>query len=169
MNYLLLTLLMLLQSNWIVFDSKDPAFKISFPTEIQQKEKIIETDIGGIEVKTVFAVSSVDSTENDLYLLNYYKLDKNIFEGDSAITKKDFFDETINNISNEINADIIYSNKNINDKISIATYRIENEKTAMKGKLVLSQGYFFSLQVFTVKQYSLNKNMDKFLNSFYIK
>ena len=169
MNYLLLTLLMLLKSDWIVFESEDPAFKISFPTEIQQKEKIIKTDMGEIEVKTVFAVSSVDSTENDLYLLNYYKLDKNIFEGDSAITKDDFLDETINNISNELNADIIYSNKNINDKISIATYRIENEKTATKGKLVLSQGYFFSLQVFTGKQYSLNKNMDKYLNSFYIK
>ncbi len=160
---------MLLQSNWIVFESGDPAFTLSFPSSFQEKEKIIKTEIGEVEVKTVFAVSSVDSTGNNLYLLNYYKLAPNIFEGDSAITKEEYFDETIHNISNELKADIIYSNKNINEKISVATYRIENKKTAMKGKLVLSKGYFFSLQVFTDKQYSLNKNMDKFLNSFYLK
>jgi hypothetical protein len=169
MSYLFLSLLILIQTNWIVYESQDPAFILSFPDKIQKKEKIIKTDIGEIEIKTVYAVSSIDSTENELYLLNYYKLNPEIFEGDSAITKVEFFKETINNLSKELNFDIIYSNYNINNEISTATFRVENSKKAMKGEIVISNGYFYFLQVFTTKQYSLNKNMDKFLKSFYLK
>lgn len=168
MNLLFLALLMLFQSNWIVYESENPAFKISFPAAIQEKDKIIKTDIGEVEVHTIYAASSIDSTDNNLYLLNYYSLNENIFKGDSAISVKEFLDETINNISKDLNADIIYTSPNINDKIRIASYRLENAKIAMKGKIVLFKGYFYSLQVFTTKQYSLNKNMDKFLDSFYV-
>ncbi|HHH53995.1 MAG TPA: hypothetical protein ENK91_10075 [Bacteroidetes bacterium] len=170
MNQLLLILVLIFnQSTWSVFKSENPNFSLLFPGEVIQKEKSIKTEIGEVKVKTIYCISSVDSTDNELYLLNYYKMDNRIFEGDSSITKEDYFASTIDQISKEIDGKILYSNNKVNDDIAISTYRLETESKSMKGKIVLAKGYFFSLQVFTPKQYSLNKNMDKFLDSFYVK
>ena len=167
-QFLLILFLIFNQSSWTVFKSEYPAFSISFPTKIYHKEKIISTEIGEVQLNTVYSISSVDSTDNELYLLNYYKIDDRMFLGDSAVTKEEFITSTIDEISKEIGGKVLYANNSIKDNIATSTYRLEGENQSMKGKMVLTKNYFFSLQVFTQKQYSLNSNMDNFLSSFYI-
>ena len=162
--------LMFLQSNWITFTSKAPAFSIEFPGKIEKKFKIIKTDIGEIEINTLYHSSSIDSTSNELYLLNYYKLDTAIFKGDSAITKEEYINNIIDNIASSLQGTILYSNIDNNNNTTTAIYRIEYNKgqSSMKGKIVLNGEYLYSLEVFTSKQYSLNKNIERFIKSFYI-
>ena len=166
----LITAIIFYQSAWITHVSKDPGFSIQFPGKIEEKFKIIKTDIGEIEINTLYHVSSLDSTANELYLLNYYKLDSTIFQGDSAITREEYINNAIENIAASLKGKILYSNIN-EDKDGIhAIYRIEYDdgKKSMKGKIVIAGNYFYSLQVFTGKQYALNRNIEKFIDSFYL-
>jgi len=165
---LLLYILMFAQAlTWSSYEDKEVSISIKFPSSPFTKEKIIRTDLGETMVKTVYWAAPVDSTENYLYLLNYYKLDEIIFFGDTAISKKEYLNEALNNIKKELNAQLLYSNEKTDKGCPVLVYRFElDQDKVMKGKLVLSNGYFYSLQVFSTKNYSLNKNMDKFLNSF---
>ncbi len=157
--------------NWISYADKESAFTAYFPAKPVTKEKIIRTDIGETMINTVFLASAPDSTQNSLYLLNYYKLDEIIFFGDSAMTKQDYLLNTLNNIKDNLNAELLYSNPTTDKGCPTVIYRLELQKgdKVMKGKLILSNSYFYSLQVFSTKKYSLNKNMDKFLDSFSFK
>jgi len=166
----LITAFIIYQTAWVTYTSNNPGFSIQFPGKIEEKFKIIKTDIGQIEINTLYHVSTIDSTGNTLYLLNYYKLDTAIFYGDSAVTKREYIENTIENIAAGLKGKVLYSNIE-KDKNGIhAIYRIEydNEKKSMKGKIVLAGNYLFSLQVFTDRQHSLNRNIEKFLNSFYL-
>lgn len=169
MKYLIFTFLFLFsQPNWFKYKSETPDFSIQFPKEPVEKEKYIKTDIGETFIRTVFLQSSVDSTDNYLYLVNYYEFDQNIFEGDSAINKVEYLDLALAGIAENLDAEILYSNTEHFRNCPTVIYRLNmnQNENVMKGKLVLSEKYFYSLQIFTQKQFSLNKNIDKFINSF---
>lgn len=165
---LLFPVLLFGQSTWVLFEAESPKFSILFPSKPQEKEKFIRTDIAEFEVKTIYLPSSLDSTENTLYLLNYYELDQIIFFGDSAISRVDYLNQAVKNIAFSLDAKVLYSNNSIFNGCNTNIYRLDmnNNDTVMKGKFVLSGNYFYSLQVFSTKQYSLNKNMNKFIDSF---
>ncbi len=153
---------------WIEYRASKPDFSVEFPSTPIEKEKIIKTDLGETIVKTVYAATKLDSTENSLYLLNYYKFDQLIFFGDSAITQKEYLEEALNNIKLNLSANLLYSNHKKDNSCPSIVYRLEMDKgnKVMKGKLIISGDYLFSLQVFSSKGYALNKNMDKFIDSF---
>ena len=165
---LLLYILLFAQAlSWSSYVDKEAAITIKFPSPPLTKEKIIKTDLGETMVKTAYLAADIDSTENYLYLLNYYKLDEVIFFGDSAISKKEYLEQALNNIKAGLDAQLLYSNEKQDKGCQEIVYRLElKQEKVMKGKLLLSKGYFYSLQVFSTNNYSLNKNMDKFLNSF---
>lgn len=169
MPYLIFSLLILIsQPNWFKYKSESPEFSVLFPSEPVKKEKYIKTDIGQTFIRTLYLQSDVDSTDNYLYLVNYYEFDNSIFEGDSAISKETYLKLSLDEISENLSGEILYSNTDHFRKCPSVIYRVnmDDNGTAMKGKLVLTQKYFYSLQVFTQKQYSLNKNIDKFIDSF---
>ena len=156
------------QPNWFKYKSETPSFSILFPSDPKEKEKYIKTDIGETFIRTVFLKSSVDSTDNYLYLVNYFEYDQNIFQGDSAISKVEYLDLSLLGIAENMNGEILYSNPEDFRNCQSIIYRLnmDENKTVMKGKIVISDKYFYSIQVFTQKQYSLNRNIDKFIDSF---
>ena len=167
----LITAIILSQISWITYTSHDPAFTVEFPGKAEKKFKIIKTDIGEVEINTVYHVSSIDSTDNELYLLNYYKLDTAVFLGDSAMTRQEYIANTIDNIAANLGGTVLYSNINADNGTLSAIYRVEYDKgkKSMKGKIVMDDSYLYSLQVFTDRQNSLNPNIERFLNSFYLR
>jgi len=156
------------QNTWSLYNSESPQFSVLLPKEPIETEKLIQTDIGETEIKTIYFSSDIDSTENSLYLINYYEIDQIIFFGDSALTKKEYLKHAIEGIAKSLEASVLYANYSDFNECKTVIYRldIDTDKKVMKGKLVLSGNYFYSLQVFTTKQYSLNRNMDKFIDSF---
>ncbi len=157
------------QAVWKYFSFENPHFTVEFPSKPQNKYKIIDTDLGQIVVNTYYCASSIDSTDNQLYLINLYAIDESLFSGDSAISKLDYLNEMVNNIGSDLKSKEIYRNSVSEFENPIITYRFENEKNSVvtKGKIQIINNWVFSFQVFTRKQFSLNKNMDRFLNSFY--
>lgn len=159
------------QKEWLTFNSTKPEFNLSFPSVFQTKEKIINTDIGEVLVTTIFSRTEIDSTENLLYSINYFEINNRVFTGDSAISRMDYMNMMYDNIKMGLAADEIYKFSNENNDYPEITYRLENNKknSVVKGKLIFRDDILYSLQVFTEKRYALNKNIDKFINSFYLR
>ena len=169
--FLLITTQLAAQNTWNNFSSVYPAFSVDMPGEIQRKDRIVSTDIGAINITTYYSVSSVDSTENTLYLINSYELNDNLFSGDSAVSKDEYLSVMVDNIGEDMKAKEIYRNAFQDPESPGIIYRFENDHdgTAMKGKIIIRNKHLYSVQVFTTKQFALNKNMDRFINSFYLK
>jgi hypothetical protein len=159
------------QALWSNFSSVDPGFTVDIPGQVQRKDRIVTTDLGEFNITTFYSVSSVDSSENTLYLINFFEINYAVFEGDSAVSKEEFLSAMIDNIREDLNTKEIYRNSFPDSEVPSIIYRFENEQnaSAVKGKVMIKGKYLFSLQVFTLKQFALNKNMDRFINSFYLK
>ena len=157
------------QADWEKFTNEYPAFTLSFPGKIEQKNKAVTTDIGISNIITVYSVSSIDSTENYFYLLSYYDFDPGIFSNDSLMTVEEYLTNMVQSIAEENKSKILYNNFVPDKNTPSMIFRIDNDEKSMKGKLIVSGNFIYSLQVFTVRQYSLNKNIDKFINGFYLR
>lgn len=171
MFFLLVALQLDSQSVWSNFSSVDPAFSVEIPGLVQRKDRIVKTDLGEFNITTYFSVSSTDSTENNLYLINFFEISEELFTGDSTVSKEEFLSVMVDNIREELKTREIYRNSVPDNEAPYITYRFENEENsqAVKGRVMIRNNFLFSLQVFTRKQYALNKNMDRFINSFYLK
>ena len=169
--FLLVAFQMHSQSVWSNFSSVDPEFSVEIPGKVQRKDRIVKTDLGEFNIITYFSVSSPDSTENHLYLINYFEISEDLFLGDSAVSREEFLSTMVDNIKDDLKTREIYRNSFSDPEAPCIIYRFENDQNsgAMKGKVMIRDKYLFSLQVFTKKQYALNKNMDRFINSFYVK
>lgn len=155
------------QNQWKIYKNENPEFSILVPGKVEQKEKIIITDIGETLINSIYSKSSTDSTDNYLYIINYYSIDRNLIFSDSFDIKQ-YMTNMANNICDKSKSKMIYSQYQDNSSYNSLIYRCENESIdqALKGKIIFHDDTIFSLQVFTTKQYSLNQNIDKFLNSF---
>jgi len=166
--FLLLTGLLQLPFTWIEYTSPDMDFAILFPVEVQEKEKILATTTGDILINTAYAISELDSTENFLYLVNSHNLHSGLYSMDSLQSNYDFLQLTVDDISKGLNGEIMYSNQCFQDSFPAIEYRLSYQEgqLQLKGRIFINQERLYSLQVFTSKAYTLNKNMDYFLSSF---
>ena len=166
---ILIALPLLGQNEWHGFKSEDPVFHIDFPGEYQVKEKQIKTEIGETLVTTIYSVSSEELTDNFLYLVNFFELPESVFE--ESLTRCDYLEMMTEGIKEESGGKSIYQSACTNENDPWIVYRFENEAkgTMVKGKIMYRNNMVYSIQVFTEKQYSLNRNVDRFIDSFYLR
>jgi hypothetical protein len=157
-------------SSWQVYTDPDSLFSILTPGEVQSKEQLITTETGDNVINSVFYTSSVDSTDNFIYLINYQKLTEDLYLDDSLDVNYEVLDLFVQDIGANLNADLLYVNKSFQHEYPALEYRMQYGESLnqVKGKLILTRTHLYSIQVYTTKQYSLNKNMEKFFNSFFL-
>ena len=160
----------LAQDQWVGFSDSDGVFSILIPEKMQIKEQLVNTQTGDYLVKTFYLPSAVDSTENFLYMLTYYRVDQELYSVDSSEINFEFLQQSVKDLALNLGADIMYTSPQSAELYSAIDFRMtyDENKLALKGKMVLNPSYFFTLQVHSTKQYALNTNMDLFLNSFRI-
>ncbi len=156
------------QVKWQTFDSKEPSFSVSMPGTVRLMEKGVSTPTGEFLVHTVYAESSVDSTGNFLYLVNYFEADDIDFTPDSSFNAYIFLEDFLENIKAQVDGTILYSHRDQFDQNPVLEYRLNyrDDLLAMKGRIIQVGQTIYSLQVFSDKKNSLNRNMDSFLHSF---
>lgn len=156
------------QGNWISYTDQENTFTILAPGAMQTKEKMIETSTGDYLLNTVFLESNIEETENYLYMINYHEVGDDLYHTDSLNLNLDFLTTMAEDITMNMGGKLLYTNPVSDDKWTSMEYRVsfKDEKYSMKGKLILNNTHLFSLQVYSTKQYALNKNMDRFLQSF---
>jgi hypothetical protein len=166
---LLASLPLLGQNEWHSFTNETPVFHINFPGEYQVKEKLIETEVGETLVTTIYSVSSVESSDNLLYLVNFFKLSGSVFN--DSLTRCEYLELMVDGIREETGGKSIYQSECSNENAPSIVYRLENEAkgTVAKGKIIYRNEMIYSIQVFTEKKYFLNRNIDRFIDSLYLR
>lgn len=170
--YLVFVLFQLLsfypQSSWVEHVSEDKLYSVLVPQYMKSSEKYIETSTGDYLLRSDYVSSSIEDSENTLYLINYHEVQSVLFAEDSIESNTDFLLDMVEDIAMSMGGEVMYTNPIIDPSWISLEYRINygDDQLNMKGKLVLTRTHLFSLQVYSEKQYALNRNREKFLSSF---
>jgi hypothetical protein len=153
--------------SWSIFKDPDQIFEIEIPGEIEQKEKRILTGIDTIDVYSYVVDRSEEKEPNFLYLVNVADYPEGTFPPDSIQLIEDFLEASVESLVLNLggNLDYTVSHSLLSDALLLRISQ-EDKNTIIKAVVLLSKDRFFTLQVFTHKQYSLNEDVDRFLNSF---
>jgi len=156
------------QVKWQTFESKEAAFSVLLPGVVKVMEKMVATPAGEFLVHTAYTESALDSTGNFLYLVNYFEAQNIDFSPDSSFDAFIFLEDFLENIRASVEGKILYSHRDHFDKNPVVEYRLNYQEDVlqMKGRIILAGQMMYSLQVFTDKKNSLNRQMDTFLRSF---
>lgn len=152
-----------------VFVCTDGGFRIQQKGEYKEKWQEIETAIGPIETFTFF-YEPPDTMQdpNYLYLINYMEYPAESFKGYSDVERDSFLIESVDELRASMDAEINYSiNLDVKDSNGLlCRMEFQDKNQIVKTKMFLRNTHFYSIQVFTTSEHSLNKEMDIFLDSF---
>lgn len=170
MLYLILLLLgFQSHSEWHVFVSSDNTFQVMIPGEFHMSVDSIELD-SMTQTITTYLYSPPDSlgSKNSIYMLSYtdYEFDEGYREDVAFI--KDFFQASLESSRMQYQGIMDYGHilDNAENPTQLARISYNNDQNCVKSKMILVDSRFYYLQVFFPKRYSLNEDMDIFLDSF---
>lgn len=158
------------QTDWKRFTSYEGKFSVLSPAELQEKVNNIETEVGTMAYHSFFYQPIEKEPENFIYMISYVDYPEAAFHPDSTEVINDFFETTIAGAVESLNGELRYSNEvSLNDNPG-RIWRIDyiNGEAVMKTKAFLAGNRYYSIQVASHKDKSLNNDMDKFLDSFKI-
>jgi hypothetical protein len=159
------------QSGWPTYIEESGLFAVLVPGNMKAKEKMIETATGDYLLQSVYHQSDLDSTENMLYLINYHKIQEDMYVEDSLEQNEELLIQMATDMSSSLqDAKLLYTNPTTGLDFSSVEYRITygKENQNLKGKFILNRTHLYSIQVYTTKDKALNRNMDLFIDSFRI-
>lgn len=151
---------------WKVFNSFNGGFSVLSPGILQEKAAIVTTSSGEVDLNTLYLSTKDDSLGNYVYIINYYDIEKGLFPKDSIDLTNIFLSNTMDQSVSDINGHIIYQNPFRFGAYTGLMWRAEYEGGAVKSRAFVINNRFYMLQVFSEKRNALNRNVDRFLESF---
>ena len=153
---------------WKIFHSEDGGFSILTPGLLEEKNATVSTEVGEFRVHTLF-LNPKDTLGNYLYLINYYDLPEGMVPDDSTGLVIDFLKNTMDQSISDVNGALLY-----NTPVEIGIYtglmwRASSDSGTIKSRAYIIKNRFYMLQVFSYPRKSLNKDIDRFLESFTLK
>jgi hypothetical protein len=155
------------QDQWEVFRPADQSFEILTPYPMKSGEKKLLTDVGEVHPKTWICEGKKED-DNYLYLIALIDYPDGTFHKDSVELVDELFKVSMDTHIQDLGGNLVYKadaslgfHKGL---IYRASYN--DNKLVAKCRLLLVGDRFYSLQVYTVSEKSLNDNISKFLNSF---
>jgi len=162
-----LSFLQVQAQSWQSYKYSEPiGFRVLSPEKLAKQQKKIDTSMGQLESVT-YHVEGIEDDPNYLYLINLIAYPESTFPVDSIDLQKEFLEGSLLSIAENVGGEILYHHFNTQNEV---LYRIKyNEGEAvLKGRILLHDDVFISIQVFTDKEHSLNTEMDDFLEGFSI-
>jgi hypothetical protein len=156
------------QEAWMPFRPIENDFQVLFPDLPETKEKDLHTDELGI-VKTVsYNVKFEKKAKNFLYSINLVTYPEDTFNEDSTDYNLIVLKNSVDEMSRLLKCPIVYVGEEFLGTRPALSYRLMDELSGqvVKGFIVRNQDTIYTLSVFTLKDKSLNDEMDKFLKSF---
>lgn len=156
------------QSEWKKFLPLDGKFQILFPAQPEIRSRDLNTELGMLKSYN-YSVKTDKDHPNFLYSVNVVEYPENTFHQDSLLLIDDVLYETILNLSEKLKCKITYENEiMINSESRSKIFRLTDDLSGqvVKGIVVLKDNVLYTVNVFTMKEKSLNQFMDKFINSF---
>ncbi len=158
----------LLQMPWINFEPPEMGVRVYVPERMEAKVVELQTDLGTVELHNYSYQQKEDP--GNIFMLNLNVYEDATFHQDSSILQREFLVSTLNELVDNINGIVDYSEHyEIQDSPALK-YRISYNQngTIAKGKMVLKKDVLYLVQVFTSSEKSLNDDMELYLNSFKI-
>lgn len=156
------------QETWMSFRPIENDFQVLFPDLPETKEKDLHTDELGILKTVSYNVKSDKKATNFLYSINLVIYPDDTFIDDSIDYNNMVLKNTVEELSRMLKCPIVYaSEENLGSKQAIS-YRLMDELSGqvVKGLVVRKEDTIYTLSVFTLKDKSLNEDIDKFIKSF---
>lgn len=169
LSFLSLLYIGLFVNSWNIFSSEEGKFSILAPANLEEKMQVIHTELGEIEYYTFHCDFGQDSTaSNYAYAISYCDYPVEMIPKDSIQIQEEFFHNSIQAASENLVGELIYSQAiSKNGKPGrIARISFADGAAIMKTSVFLADNRFYSIQVFMTQENSLNKEADRFLNSF---
>jgi len=170
MNPLLIVFSLLTLFNpWKTFQSLEGRFEIEVPGELKHHVQQINTDLGAVDYHTYYLATQNDKEGNFVYQVSYYQAEALLIPADSVDLLADFFNATVEQSAKSVAGEVlILDDITYHNKFPGKFWRIHYNggRTVMKTKAFLIEGIYYSIQVAVDADFSLDKDLDRFLNSF---
>ena len=169
MSYLLIIFHLLFSVTWQTFQSLEGNFEIEVPGKFEHHVQQINSDLGIVDFHTFYLSTQNEKKGNFVYQVSYYRSESLQIPADSVDLLSEFFAATVEqsaiSVSGEVLIldDITYQNK-YPGKFWRTHYN--DGRSVMKTKAFLIEGTYYSIQVAVDADFSLDKDLDRFLNSF---
>lgn len=164
---LLISCLTYSQEKWETFVGPNKSFEVMVPYPMKSGEKKILTDVGEMHPKT-WICEGKQEDDNYLYLVGFVDYPDGTFHKDSTQLIDELFRISMETHVNDLGGNLVYQAESPLGFYSGLIYRVSyNEnKLVAKCRMILVEDRFYTLQVYTISEKSLNDNITRFLNSF---
>lgn len=172
-NFIIILMLLIpavgLTQEWQRYHAPDGSFRIDLPGAFVHNLESHITDLGDFEVNS-FIYKAKDDDLNFLYLVNYFDYPENTFPQDSFAYINELLSQSVEQSAEDLNGKLIYSADIEQNYFPAKISRIEyaEQQAVVKSKMVLASNRFYSVQVYSTIEKSLNDDIDRFLDSFEI-
>ncbi len=165
---LVLTSFRSINSDWIVIKPENGNCSILMPSQPTAQEKIINSEIGELEMKLFLLQPANGTDENKLYSLNFADYPAGTIHSDSTNLLKDFFDnsrdKSVENVKGKLLSETIIKINGYPGRESRIDFK--NGLAIIKQRTYLLKNRIYILQVITLTENSFNVSINKFLDSF---
>ncbi len=153
---------------WEEFVSYDGRFRILTPGPFKQKVDSIDTRLGPLAYHTFFHQPEGEAQENVLYMVSYCDYPAGTVHSDSLELLDEFFQATMEAATSSVRGELLYADDIRLDRYPGKVWRIDylNGKAVIKTRAYVVGTRFYTVQTIMVRQRSLNRASDRFLDSF---
>lgn len=168
-SYLLfLPFLLAAQGSWNLYTSSAGNFSILFPGTVEDKSTVIDTEAGLVREFQFVHTDNDRRTKNILYIVSYTQYSDGTLPADSIQRNEDILLGVMESASLYLSGELLYqTNTNLSGEPAFL-YKIayNNSMAFVKGKVFIHDDRVYHLRVFSERQHDLNKDINRFLDSF---
>ncbi len=172
MKYLLILLLSITslhaQDQWQKFESSEGKFRVLSPGDMVHKEQLMETAVGDLLFTTYLYQPEGKNPDNVYYAVSFVDYPEHSIHSDSTEFLESFFHYTIDASVTSVKGDLRYVDHIKLDGFPGRLWRVDYKKgtATIKTKVYMVGRRFYQLQVVMHREKSLNRQQDKFFDSF---
>ncbi|MEM0992112.1 MAG: hypothetical protein AAGI49_03705 [Bacteroidota bacterium] len=165
--YCLVLLLPFWLTDWVKYESVDGQFELSTPDSLRLKIDTIETEIGDLYYHTLFTQGD-ETVGNQVYMLSYCDYPEGTIHSDSTEILKDFFKTTIRTAAYMVDGELMYQTDDDSYGYPGKYWRVDyrNRQAVIKTHAFVADNRYYALQVVSTKALHVNKDTDRFFDSF---
>jgi hypothetical protein len=154
------------QDQWQVNRATDKSCEWLAPGKMKDGMKRIPTVLGEIPQIT-WVYQPEDNHPNYLYLVSWIDYPSGTFSLDSIHVIHQLFEVSANTLVNDLKGELVYGTAQYDHSKPSYVFRVSFREgnQVVKGKMLLHNDRFYMMQVYTLKDNSLNNDIDRFLQS----
>ena len=154
-------------ADWEEFRSETGRFRVVAPQKMQHKIDSTNTAVGDLIYHTYYTQGRM----NQIYMITYCDYPEGSIHADSTDLVEDFFDVTIASAAESVAGEILYIQKEKLQKVYRGKrWRIDYMDGAaiIRTRAFLIGNRYYSVQVVSSRENSVNSETQRFMNSFRI-